>query len=518
MRRYPVGIQDFEKLRKEGYIYIDKTRQIYELARSGSYYFLSRPRRFGKSLLLSTLKYFFLGRRDLFEGLWVDHEASHAWEPHPVLHVSFNAIDYKSLGLREALEGAVNDLADQYGVALAKPSLATRFRELIQALGSGPRKVVLLIDEYDKPLIDYLDDLPQAQAHREILKNFFSVIKDSDPFIRFFLITGVSKFSKVSLFSDLNHLKDLTLHPRHATLTGYTPEEMDQYFGEDYPALAAANRMSLEAVKAEIQRWYNGYQWEVGKPVCNPFSVLNLFDSGRFANYWWDTGTPTFLLKALEREFAYDFTRVEAGNAVFESYTLESMNWVSLMFQTGYLTIQSYDPEYQLYTLSYPNREVKDAMFQHLLAVYRHRDAAETQPIYAAIKRSLDTGDLEEFIRQTDILFSTIPGPIFLEKREAFFHAVLHLTFQGLGLLTHSEVMTAQGRADCVVQSKSGIYVMEFKLDGSAEAALEQIRAKRYGHRFLGQGQPVTAVGISFSSEQKAVAGWKAVDYAQLAG
>ena len=264
MKRYPIGIQDVEKLREGGYLYVDKTQQMYALLSSGKYFFLSRPRRFGKSLMLSTLKYFFQGRRDLFEGLWVDREAEHDWAEHPVLHVSFSTLGYKDLGLEAALHQSLDLKAQQVGLTLTRKGLGQRFEELLQALGSGPRKVVLLIDEYDKPLVDYLDDLPQAQANREALKNFFSAIKDADSSLRFFLITGVSKFSKVSLFSGLNHLNALTTMGRFATLTGYTPEELDHYFGEECPALAEANGKDVPQIKADIQRWYNGYQWAVG--------------------------------------------------------------------------------------------------------------------------------------------------------------------------------------------------------------------------------------------------------------
>ena len=516
MKRYPIGIQDFSELRTGDYLYVDKTPQVYDLLSSGKYFFLSRPRRFGKSLLLSTLKHFFLGRRDLFEGLWVDQHADHDWAEYPVLHFSFSSSGYKDIGLEAALQRLLNEAATEYEIELTAQGLSGRFKELLKALGNGPRKVVLLIDEYDKPLVDYLDDLPQAEANRETLKNFFSVIKDSDPYLRFFFITGVSKFSKVSLFSDLNHLLDITLVDRHASLTGYTPEEMDRYFGEEYGALAQANQLSLEEAKAKIRLWYNGYQWSMGQPVYNPFSVLSLFYTHRFANYWWDSGTPTFLLQALKREFKYDLSDIEVGPALLDNYTLENLDWRNLLFQTGYLTITDYDAELALYTLGYPNYEVEFSMYQHLLATYRHYASSDTQVIYAHLKRALDKGDLEKVIAQINQVFSTIPYQLFEAKRESFFHAILHLTFRGLGLLTQSEVSTAQGRVDTVVHARSGIYVMEFKLDESAQAALDQIRRTRYGSPYLDQGQPVTALGVSFSSETKEVAEWEARPYAEL--
>ena len=514
--KYPIGIQDFQELRTGGYVYIDKTEQIYHLLSSGKYFFLSRPRRFGKSLLLSTLKYFFLGRRDLFEGLWVDREADHDWQTYPVLHFSFSSSGYKSIGLEAALLRLLKEAADQYGIQLQAKDLPGQFRELIRSLGSGPCKVVLLIDEYDKPLVDYLEDIPQAEANREVLKNFFSILKDADPYIRMLLITGVSKFSKVSLFSDLNNLQDITLHPMHSTLTGYTPEEMDRYFGSEYPALAAANIMSEPEIKEYIQTWYNGYQWAIGSPVYNPFSVLNLFSSTRFANYWWDSGTPTFLIKRLRKAFQYDLSQMEVGNDVFETYTLENLEFRSLLFQTGYLTITDYDPSLRLYTLDYPNLEVEESMYRHLLGAFRESETGGIQALYANIKRSLDAHDMPRLMDLVDTLFSTIPHQIFIEKQEAFFHAVLHLTFQGLGLLIQSEVSTSKGRVDTVVHSKDHIYVMEFKLDASGREALDQIREKRYGSAYLGEEKTVMAVGIGFSSETRAVQSWEAISYGEL--
>ncbi len=518
MSKYPIGIQDFQKLRSGGYLYVDKTKQLLDLTVSGNYLFLARPRRFGKSLLMSTLAYLFRGRRDLFEGLWVDREANYDWKAHPVLHFSFSSSGYKDIGLEPALERLIEQGAGEHGVELKAKGLSGRFRELLQTLGSGPQKVVLLIDEYDKPITDYLDNLPQANAHREILKNFFSVIKDADPYLRFFLITGVSKFSKVSLFSDLNHLNDITRHPRYATLTGYTPGELDHYFSDDYPALAEANGLSLQEVKEQMQLWYNGYQFEPGFPVYNPFSILRLFDAGRFRNFWWDSGTPTLLLKSLKKAFQFDLHNLRVGPSMFDSYTLEDLDWRNLLFQTGYITIKSHDRETDIYTLGYPNFEVEASMTEYLLGTFRHASHIDTQVLYTDMRLAFDSGDLPLLIERVDQLFSTIPYQIFDKRREGFFHAVLHLTFQGLGLMTESEVSRAKGRIDCVVRSKSGVYVLEFKLDDSAEAALAQIREKRYGSAWLGGGLPVVAVGINFSSRTRTVEDWKAVDYRELLG
>lgn len=514
MKKYPIGIQDFRKLREGGYLYVDKTEVIYQLLASGQYYFLSRPRRFGKSLLISTLKYLFQGERELFEGLWI--EGKHDFEPHPVLHFSFSALGYKDIGLEAGLHQALDNKAREAGFSLSQKGIGPRFQELISQLAKRGRKVVLLIDEYDKPLVDYIGQPEQAEINRDILKNFFSIIKDADPYLRFFLITGVSKFSKVSLFSDLNHLRDITLVEQFEAIAGYTQAELETSFEPDIERLAQKTGKSTDELKEEIRLWYNGYSWGTETRLYNPFSILNLFASERFANYWWETGTPTFLIKKLRDEFHYNLDQLEAGQVMFESFTIHDLNWLALLFQTGYLTIRNYDPAEGLYTLGYPNREVKDTMHQHLLAAFRETTKTDSLPLLIKIKRALEKGDLERLIELVNILFSTIPFQIFLQKQEAFFHALLHLAFSGIGLLVQSEVSTAKGRVDTIVHTQSRIYVMEFKLDASAASALDQIREKRYGSPFLSQGKEVIALGVNFSSAKKEVAEWQAVPYQSL--
>lgn len=514
MRKYPIGIQDFRELRTGGYVYIDKTLEIFNLIETGKYYFLSRPRRFGKSLLISTLKYLFQGERDLFKGLWI--EGKYDFQDHPVLHFSFSALGYKDIGLEAGLHQILDNKAEEEGLTLSQKGIGPRLQELIRNLAKDGRKVALLIDEYDKPLVDYIDQPEQAEINRDILKNFFSVIKDADPFLRFFLITGVSKFSKVSLFSDLNHLRDITLVEQFETIAGYTQTELESSFGSDIARLAAKMGTSVDSLKADIKLWYNGYSWGTDTRLYNPFSILNFFASGRFANYWWETGTPTFLIRKLREGFHYDLNHLLAGEVMFESFTVDDLNWLALLFQTGYLTILNYDPASRLYTLGYPNREVEDTMHQHLLAAFRETTKTDSLPLLINIKSALEKGDLERLIELINLLFSTIPYQLFQQKQEAFFHAVLHLSFSAIGMLVQSEVSTAKGRVDTVVHTPSRIYVMEFKLDGSADSALEQIREKRYGSPFLSQEKEVVALGINFSSAEKQVADWRAVPYRSL--
>lgn len=514
MRKYPIGIQDFRELRLGDYLYIDKTAVIFKLLEQGKYYFLSRPRRFGKSLLLSTLKYLFLGKKELFAGLWIEHK--HNWQEHPVIHLSFSSIGYKDLGLDIAIDLEINRFASQFDVQLEEKGIARKFRELIEKIFHKKGQVVLLIDEYDKPLVDYIDRPEEAEQNREILKIFYSVLKDADPHLRFFLITGVSKFSKVSLFSDLNNLDDLTLVPTFGSIAGYTQEEIDQYFQEDLKTLSEQEGTSIQDMRNRIKDWYNGYSWGNDERIYNPFSVLSLFRHKRIANYWWETGTPTFLVKKLREAYYFDLNEMEAGKVLFESFTLDNMNLISLLFQTGYLTIKSYSPEERLYLLDYPNLEVKDTMQQHLLGAFRHTHQVESLPLLVKIKRALEKEDLDRFIELIDLLFSTIPHQIFLQKQEAFFHAILHLSFSGIGMIVQSEVSTSKGRVDSVVHTKNHIYVMEFKLDASADSVLAQIRDKRYGSPFLNQEKEVIALGINFSSANKSVEEWRSVSYESL--
>lgn len=393
MKKYPIGIQDFRKLREGDFLYVDKTETIFDLIESGQYYFLSRPRRFGKSLLLSTLKYLFQGEKELFKGLWI--EDKYQFEPHPVLHFSFSTLGYKELGLETGLHQVLDRKASDADITLEQQGVGPRFQELLEKLSQKGKKVVLLIDEYDKPLVDYIDKPEMAETNRDILKTFFSVIKDADPFLRFFLITGVSKSSKVSLFSDLNHLRDITMGEQFETIAGYTQPELDTYFKPAIEQFAQKLGKSPEALKEEIRHWYNGYSWGTDRRLYNPFSILNLFAAKRFANYWWESGTPTFLIKRLREEFQYDLDQLIAGQIMFESFTIHDLNWMALLFQTGYLTVQNYDPEANLYTLGYPNREVKDTMHQHLLAAYREASKTDSLPLLVYIKRALEEGDLE---------------------------------------------------------------------------------------------------------------------------
>lgn len=366
LQRLPIGIQSFSELRTGNYLYVDKTEHICRLLRQGKYFFLSRPRRFGKSLLLSTIKEIYQGNRALFDGLWIADQ----WDwmkTNPVIHLSFANMGYRIMGLEAAIAAELQLISQQLGIALPESTIDRQFRALLQQLATRDGKVVVLIDEYDKPLIDYLDDIPLAKANQQVMKSFYSVVKDSDPYIEFLLITGVSKFSRVSLFSDLNNLYDLSLDRTAATLLGYTQAELEHYFTPYMPEIEHPLNLERPALLTKIREWYNGYSWDLRTSVYNPFSILSFFQAQDFRNFWFETGTPTFLPKLMRRDKVYRLDDLEVTEAALGNYDLERLQITPVMFQTGYLTLKHRD-EYGLYKLDYPNHEVQASMSMYLMA------------------------------------------------------------------------------------------------------------------------------------------------------
>lgn len=505
MQKLPIGIQDFRKLRKGGYLYVDKTKVIHQLISTGQYYFFSRPRRFGKSLLISTLRELFLGHRQLFEGLWI--EDRYEWEPGPVIHIAFNDLGYKDNGLEEAIQKRLREIAEDYGISLSSSGVALSFRELIRTLADGG-KVALLIDEYDKPIIDYLDDLPQARENREILKSFYSIIKEADPLLRFAFLTGVSKFSKVSIFSDLNNLEDITISQQFNNLAGYTQQELEENFADRIDDLSRKSGEDREALLARIRDWYNGYNWTGTERLYNPFSILNFFKRGQFQNFWFATGTPTFLIKSLREGWHYQLDKLDAGSVLLDSLPLENPDYRSLLFQTGYLTILD-QPLPELFVLGYPNREVKASLLQYLVGSFAHRQQVESLPTVLRWRQALEEGDLEQFFHLVENLFGNIPERIFREKTEAAYHSVIYTALSLMGIYIRCEVGMGDGYIDAVVETSSRVYLMEFKVGYTPEDALEQVRRRRYSKAYEGDDREVLAVGVSFSTTYKGVADWE---------
>ena len=504
----PIGQQYFAKVRRPNAIYVDKTEYIFRLCSDEGYYFLSRPRRFGKSLTLDTIHELFNGHRELFRGLWIEDKWD--WtQTHPVIRLSLDAIGYKEDGLIPSLRSALRDIARQFGVQLSKKSPGSLLAELIKALVEKTGKqVVILIDEYDKPIVDYLDpyDLTKATEQRDLLKAFFSVLKDTSRYIRLLFITGVSKFAKVSIFSDLNHLVDLTLHPNYTTLCGYTQAELEHSF-EPYLRTMPADTLD------NMKKWYDGYSWDGENFVYNPFSVLNFFDQKIFGNFWFATGTPTFLVRLMRKRYEYKLEETVASNVVLESLILEKFDDLdvnSLLLQTGYLTIKTVNDD-ETFTLDYPNQEVRNAFAQFLLSEYAH--TSPSVPHSANIMSALRKNDVKRAIEIIHNLIQAVPDHNYIHHQEKFFHALVHLIFTIIGADARSELHTPAGRMDTAVLTSDRIFIFEFKLNETAEEALQCIRDRHYVDALRHHNKPITAVGVSFSTQAKGVAGWKMEEY-----
>ncbi len=497
---YPIGIQDFREIRTNGYHYLDKTELIHRLLTEGKYYFLSRPRRFGKSLLLSTIKEIYQGSRELFKDLWIaDHWD---WDKrHPVVHIKFAKSDYQGLGLAQAIFSELDKSAAELGVVLSKATFKERFEELLILTAHTRGRVVLLIDEYDKPIIDYLEAPEQAKANRETLKQFYSVLKDADPHLEFVFITGVSKFSKVSIFSDLNNLNDLTLHPKYSTLLGITPEELESYFGE----VLTEMEEKTPDIRQSVRRMYNGYSWDGEHSVYNPFSILNFLGSGALRNYWFETGTPTFLIEQMRAAGRFVWEEEEIVALLdLASFDLEHIDPATILFQTGYLSITELNEFEGWCTLNYPNQEVRASLEQLLLGAYQYQRGSGL-PGVIKLRKALEQNDLEQVIALINTSFSEIPSDLWKGATELHYHALVHLTFSLLGNYLKSEVNSSLGRCDAIVQTATHIYAFEFKLEQSAAIAIEQILTKNYlGPYHLDTRQKV-AVGINFSREKRGV-------------
>lgn len=500
MNRYPIGLQEFGKIRSEGYLYIDKTQLVHRLIESGEYYFLSRPRRFGKSLLLSTIKEIFSGNKKLFEGLWIYDQWN--WEQkHPVIHLTLSKIDYQKLGLYDALNAEMASLAKELGLELEAPYLKGRFEELIRKAAANG-KVVILIDEYDKPITDYLDNIEKVEENRSVFKSFYSVLKDSDQYIRFLFLTGVSRFSKVSIFSDLNNLYDLTLDPHFATLLGITQQELESDFKEEI----AAFQEKQPDVLHQLKEWYNGYSWDGISKVYNPFSLLSFMRSKRIQNFWYQTGTPTWLVNLMKKNREFEIENVRIGENALGSFYVEHLVSNPVLFQTGYLTIKHYDEESRIYELGFPNKEVEESLTDALLSAYRNIfPGSDSMAVKYDLAKALKDNDIPQMIKSLDAIISTIPYDHWKAESESIFHIILHLSFKRLGLDIRSEVHSATGRCDVLVLTEKFIYAIELKLNVTAQNALDQILEKGYLRPYQADSRKKIAIGINFSSEKRSV-------------
>jgi hypothetical protein len=501
------GQQEFATLRETQRVYVDKTDFIHKLFTHSSYFFfLSRPRRFGKSLLVNTLKELFLGRKELFEGLFIYDKID--WKTHPVIHIDCSKLGFKDIGLQDALCKRLDEIAQNYQLSLQEKGIGLKFAELIKKLHlKTDTQVAILIDEYDKPITDVLEqgDNAQAHLHREMLRTFYSIVKGSSAHIRFFFLTGITRFSKVSLFSDLNNLVDISFHKDFHNLLGYTQAEIQTYFSAHLEAVGQENGKNLSEIWELVKRWYNGYSWNGSERLYNPFSILCFLDEKRFRNFWFESGTPKMLVNLLKKEGLYNLQNIRANMGLINNFDIDNLNAETLLFQTGYLTISSFD-EFGDFILNYPNHEVELSMTQYLLGAYTYqmRHSVTANQIAAAIKKH----DFDLFIDTINILFADISAEIFLSKKEAYYHSVLFLAIKLAGFHIVAEVRSSKGRIDAVLGYENRIYLFEFKLDQDAQNALQQIEQKEYFKKFLQQDKDIFLVGINFSSSKKEVDNW----------
>ncbi len=512
----PTGESSFESIRQNGNLYVDKTRHIFKLVDEGKYYFLSRPRRFGKSLTISTLKCLFQGKKDLFDSLWISEHGDMEWKEHPVVIIDFNELAHETPeNLKCSLSNNLFRIADQYDITLKDSLLQGQFAELIISLFKKTgNPVVVLVDEYDKPIIDHLgkgdNAIEIAKQNRDIMKSFFGVLKGGNvvPCLRFLFITGVSKFSRVSIFSELNNLTDLTMNRKYADMLGYTQVEVESCFSGYIDQFAHEIGMSSLEIVKNMQLFYNGYRFsEADIRVYNPFSVLRALDEKAFKKYWFETGTPTFLINLLKDNNWYlpTIENMHSTEAMFSVYEIEHLQIEALLFQTGYITIKDIDEG--LYTFDYPNQEVKTAFLEQLFHSYTGDIQGNAR--FMLLGKFLRDEALNEFIKTMTAIYASIPYVLETKRDEAYFHTIFYLMVCASGVNARSEVLTCKGRIDLVMEFEEKIYIIEFKCNQSADAALKQIHEKKYADPYRNSGKKISLIGINFDTKQRNISEWK---------
>ncbi len=531
-RRLPISTQDFEQLRRDGDLYVDKTQYIEKLFSLGRIFFLSRPHRFGKSLFLSTLKAYFEGRNDLFEGLYIAEreeeiarwERRAPWEASPVLYLELNAEDFSSSdALANCLETHLAAWEAQYGSTGVAKTLAGRFRAVVQrACEKMGKQVVILIDEYDKPLLETVEDEALNEANRSLLKAFYEVLKNCDRYIRFAFLTGVTKFSKTTLFSGVNNLIDITLLDDYAAICGFTEEELTAYLSPKIEKLAKAENSTVEETRARLKKEYDGYCFaEEGERVYNPYSLLKVLATSKYKYYWFENATPSYLVRYLRRMQIFMPDLEE--ELLLDAESLQDFRYndedsvIPLLFQSGYLTIKKYLAEEQIYQLGYPNEEVRFGFLQELLPLYVNIRRDDVRATVLKLYRALRSGDIAEAMAQISeilagIIYGNTPSS---EKgrplREQYYQSVLYAVFRLLGIHAQAEVVCATGRIDMLVMTREHVYIFEFKVNtqGSAQDAIDQIKEREYFRAVHAEGRPVHLVGVSFDEKTRNIGDWK---------
>ena len=521
VRKLPIGIQDFEKIRDGDFLYVDKTDYLYELVHGGKPYFLNRPRRFGKSLFLSTLRAYFEGKKELFKGLKIEElesENKDAWQEYPVFYFDFNKKNFKeSSALESLLDEHLRSWETVYGDQDADRSLEERFRHVIEkAVEKTGKTAVVLVDEYDKPLLEGAD-VEMIEHNKAVFKGFFSTLKSYDRYLKFVFITGVTEFSKVSIFSDLNQLNDISLDYKYSEICGITESELLACFEQEIGSLATNNQMTNEECLTELKKMYDGYHFHYdGEGVYNPFSLLSAFDKKEFGMYWFSTGTPTFLINKL-KESGFDAKQITEGNIyadanVLTDYRYDNPNPVPLFYQTGYLTIIGYDRKYMSYQLDYPNDEVRYGFLNSLAPVFLQDEKSPNPLDIRSFGMDIERGATDSLRDRFTALFARLPYPNDEKIVEQNFQNVVYIVFMLLGQYTVTELHSAKGRADCIVETDDYVYIFEFKRDSTADEAIKQIDDMGYAKPYAVDNRKLIKIGANFDSKERNLDGWKVVE------
>ena len=510
--KYPIGIQNFGEVRRNGYVYVDKTALMYKMISEGKYYFLSRPRRFGKSLFLSTLESYFSGKKELFEGLFVS-TVEQEWKQYPILHLDLNSREYKDASSLEAeLNRHLEAWEKLYGDEYQNRATEERFIHVINnAYEKTGKQVVILVDEYDKPLLQAICNEELQNTYRSKLKAFYSVLKTLDAQIRFAILTGVTKFGKVSVFSDLNNLEDLSQLPQYSTICGISEEELHESFDAEVGHLAESNGMSKDACYAKLKEDFDGYHFcqdSVG--MYNPFSLLNTLKNKVFRDYWFETGTPSFLVYQLKKTgyILDNMTTEELATDTLNSIDVMDENPLPLLYQSGYLTLRSYDREFDSYQLCFPNREVERGFIRYLLPFYTPKVNDKSAFSIAQFVKDVRNGDAESFMHRLEGFFANGDYQV-MGDLEIYFQNTLYVIFRMLGFYVEVERHTTNGRMDILMQTPDYVYIIEIKINQSAEEALQQIEEKGYAKPFKNDSRKLFKIGMNFSTETKLIDDWE---------
>ena len=508
---YPIGIQNFEKIRNDGYLYIDKTALMYQMVKTGSYYFLSRPRRFGKSLLISTMEAYFQGKKELFAGLAVER-LEKDWIKYPILHLDLNIEKYDTPeSLDNILEKSLTAWEKLYGAEPSERSFSLRFAGIIErACKQAGQRVVILVDEYDKPMLQAIGNEKLQKQFRDTLKPFYGALKTMDGYIKFAFLTGVTKFGKVSVFSDLNNLDDISMRKDYVEICGVSDQELHENLDIELHEFAETQGLSYDKLCTKLKEYCDGYHFthnSIG--IYNPFSLLNAFKYKEFGSYWFETGTPTYLVKLLKKHH-YDLERMaheETDAQVLNSIDSESTNPIPVIYQSGYLTIKGYDERFGIYRLGFPNREVEEGFIRFLLPFYANVNKVESPFEVQKFVREVETGDYDSFFHRLQSFFADTTYEV-IREQELHYENVLFIVFKLVGFYTKVEYHTNNGRVDLILQTDKFIYIMEFKLNGTAEEALQQINNKRYALPFEADGRKLFKIGINFSEKTRNIEKW----------